>query len=81
MWCETDKETIPHMLWCTLRHTQTWKWEKDLQDNLLTTGIGPQTRALITHLIKFFVTNEEYNISVDYDDLTPAVCYDQAQIG
>ena len=44
-------------------------------------GIGPQTRALIMHLIKCFASNEEYNISVDYDDLTQAVCYNQDQIG
>ena len=42
--------------------------------------IGPQTRELIMHLIKFFATNKEYNISMDYDDLTQAVCYDQAQL-
>ena len=61
--CETDKETIPYMLRCTLQHTETWK--KDLQDNLLTAGIGPQTRALIIHLIKCFATNKEYNIYVE----------------
>ena len=48
---------------------------------MLTSGIGPQTRALIMHLIKCFTINEEYNISMDYGDPTQAVCYNQAQLG
>ena len=67
------------MLMYTLRHTATWK--NDFQNNLLMAGIGPQIRALIMHLIKFFATNEEYNISVDYDNLKQVVCYDQSQLG
>ena len=45
------------------------------------TEIGPQTRALIMHVIKCYTTDTDYNISSDYDGLAQAVCFDQNMLG
>jgi hypothetical protein len=67
------------MLKCQLRNTEAWK--EELQTGLKTAGIGPQTRALIMHVIKCYATETDYNISSDYDGLTQAVCLDQDGLG
>jgi hypothetical protein len=67
------------MLKCQLRHIDKWKGE--LQDSLKKAQIGPQTRALIMHVIKCFATDTDYNISSDYGGLTQAVCLDQHVLG
>ena len=76
--CGDKEETITHMMKCQLRHTNKWKGE--LQDGLKKSQIGPQTRALIMHVINCFATDTDYNISSDYDGLTQAVCLDQHMI-
>ena len=77
--CGDEEDTITHTLKCQLRHTDKWKVE--LQDGLKKSQIGPQTRALIIHVIKCFATDTDYNISSDYDGLTQAVCLDQPMLG
>ena len=67
------------MLKCQLRNTESWK--EELQDGLKKAEIGPQTRALIMHVIKCYATDTDYNISSDYDDLAQAVCFDQHMLG
>ena len=67
------------MLKCQLRNTESWK--EELQDGLKKAEIGPQTRALIMHVIKGYATDTDYNISSDYDDLAQADCFDQHMLG
>ena len=67
------------MLKCQLRNNEAWK--EELQTGLKTAGIGPQTRALIMHVIKSYATDTDYNISSDYDGLSQAVCLDQDSLG
>jgi hypothetical protein len=72
--CGNEEETVTHMLKCQLRNTESWK--EELQDGLKKAEIGPQTRALIMHVIKCYATNIDYNISSDYEGLAQAVCFD-----
>jgi hypothetical protein len=67
------------MLKCQLQNTESWK--EELQDGLKKAQIGPQTRALIMHVIKCYASDTDYNISIDYDNLTQAVCIDQHILG
>ena len=52
------------------------KWKEELQEGLKKAYIGPQTHALIIHVIKCFATDTYYKISRDYDGLNQAVCFD-----
>jgi hypothetical protein len=67
------------MLKCQLRNTDSWK--EELQEGLKKAQIGPQTRALIMHVIKCYASDTDYKISRDYDNLTQAVCIDQHILG
>ena len=48
------------MLKYQLQNTELWK--EELQTGLEEAGIGPQTRALIMHVIKCYATDTNYNI-------------------
>ena len=55
--CGDKEETITHMLKCQLRNTEEWK--EELQDGLKKAHIGPQTRALIMHVIKCYANDTD----------------------
>ena len=77
--CGDEENTVTHMLKCQHRNTESWK--EELQSGLKKAEIGPQTRALIMHVIKCYATDTDYNISSDYDGLAQAVCFDQHMRG
>jgi hypothetical protein len=77
--CGGEEEIVTHMLKCQLRNTESWK--EELQDGLKKAQIGPQTRAIIMHVINCHATDTDYNIFSDYGNLAQAVCIDQHMLG